>query len=72
MHSHLDHFAAYLQDGRNASAHTVRSYTRDIIQFIEWIDSQKLLKPGYGPEKVTYLMIRRYLGHLSQNEDILL
>lgn len=67
MHSHLDHFAAYLQDGRNASAHTVRSYTRDIIQFIQWTESEKLLKANYDPEKVTYLMIRRYLGYLSQN-----
>lgn len=65
MHAHLDHFAAYLQDARNASPHTVRSYARDIIQFIEWLESEKLLRPRQGPDKVTYLMIRRYLGHLA-------
>lgn len=65
MHAHLDHFASHLQDARNASPHTVRSYTRDVIQFIEWLESEKLLRQGQGPEKVTYLMVRRYLGHLA-------
>lgn len=68
MHSHLDHFSSYLRDARDASPHTVRSYSRDIIQFIEWLEAEKLVKAGQGPEKVTYLMIRRYLGHLSGRE----
>jgi len=66
MHAHLDHFAAHLQDARNASPHTLRSYTRDIIQFIEWLHAEKLIRPESGPEKVSYLMVRRYLGHLAQ------
>ncbi len=68
MHSHLDHFASYLRDARDASPHTVRSYSRDIIQFIEWLEAETLVKSGQGPEKVTYLMTRRYLGYLSSRE----
>lgn len=68
MHAHIDHFAAYLQDGRNASPHTLRSYTRDLIQFVEWLEGEKLVREGSGWDKVTYLMIRRYLGHLAQKE----
>lgn len=66
MHGYIDHFASHLQDARNASAHTVRSYTKDILQFLDWLDSEKLL-----PEKeaqwshIDYTMIRRYLGHLA-------
>ncbi|HVF85929.1 MAG TPA: tyrosine recombinase [Abditibacteriaceae bacterium] len=66
MHSHLDYFAAYLQDGKGASPHTLRSYTCDLIQFISWLESEKLVRAGATPDRVTYLMIRRYLGHLSQ------
>lgn len=70
MHGHIDHFAAHLQDGRNASPHTLRSYTRDLIQFVEWLEREKEIEPealrdSDGWQKVTYLMIRRYLGHLT-------
>ncbi|MDQ3812592.1 MAG: site-specific integrase, partial [Armatimonadota bacterium] len=65
---HVDRFALYLQAARNASPHTVRSYTKDLSQFIEWLESEKLLRPGQNWDKVTYLMIRRYLGHLSAQE----
>ncbi len=65
MHSHLDHFASYLQDAKGASPHTLRSYSRDLIQFIEWLEAEKLVRAGAGPERITYLMIRRYLGHLT-------
>lgn len=73
MHGHLDHFAAYLQDVRNASPHTLRSYTRDLIQFVEWLEGEKLVHAssrtaGQGWEKVTYLMIRRYLGYLASGD----
>lgn len=66
MHSHLDHFARYLEDAKGASPHTLRSYSSDLIQFISWLEAEKLLKTDSPPEKVSYLMIRRYLGHLTQ------
>ena len=66
MHSHLDHFARYLEDAKGASPHTLRSYSSDLIQFISWLESEKLVRSGAEPDRVTYLMIRRYLGHLTQ------
>ncbi|HEX8834420.1 MAG TPA: tyrosine-type recombinase/integrase, partial [Abditibacteriaceae bacterium] len=62
----LDHFASHLQDARNASPHTVRSYLSDLQQFIEWLCAEKLLRASWGWDKVSYLMVRRYLGHLTQ------
>ncbi len=67
MNAHLADFIAHLTV-RGASPHTVRSYSSDLGQFFRWIDEQKLLKRGQGPEKVTYLMVRRYLAHLSSED----
>ncbi len=61
-------FTSYLQNVRGASPHTVRSYVSDLTQFFAWIEAQKLVKPHDGPQKITYLMVRRYLAHLSSEE----
>lgn len=66
MHAHIDHFTRYLEDAKGASPHTLRSYSSDLIQFISWLEAEKLVKPDALPDKVSYLMIRRYLGHLTQ------
>lgn len=68
LHGYVDNFASHLQDARNASVHTVRSYTRDLVQFIEWVEAEKLLGPDAGWAAIDYLMIRRYLGHLAQHD----
>lgn len=68
LHGAIDGFASHLVDARNASTHTVKSYAHDLSQFCRWVDSEKLVKAGQGWDKVTYLMIRRYLGHLAQND----
>ena len=65
---HVTQFASYLEAARNASPHTVRSYTNDLTQFVTWVQSEKLLRPGQGWDKVTYLLLRRYLGHLSEKD----
>jgi tyrosine recombinase XerC len=62
----IDGFISYLRDARNASPHTIRSYASDLQQFLDWLQAEKLLNATAGPERVNYLMIRRYLGHLSQ------
>jgi tyrosine recombinase XerC len=62
----IDAFVSYLRDARNASPHTVRSYASDLQQFFEWLQAETLLEASDGPASVNYLMIRRYLGHLSQ------
>lgn len=60
-------FISYLADVRDASRHTVTSYRTDLTQFSHWLQAEKLLTNRQGWNRVTYLMIRRYLGHLSQN-----
>ncbi len=66
MHSHLDHFMRYLEDAKGASPHTLRSYSSDLNQFIAWLEAEKLVPADAAPDTVSYLMIRRYLGHLTQ------
>jgi integrase/recombinase XerC len=67
MNAHLADFITHLTV-RGASPHTVRSYSSDLAQFFSWVDEQGLLKRGQGPEKVSYLMVRRYLAHLSSED----
>ena len=64
----VDGFATHLTDVRDASRHTVVSYRHDLTQFSDWLQAEKLLTRNQGWDKVSYLMIRRYLGHLSQND----
>jgi tyrosine recombinase XerC len=64
----IDGFASYLSDVRDASRHTVISYRHDLRQFSDWLQAEKLLTKNQGWDKVSYLMIRRYLGHLAQND----
>lgn len=68
MHSRIAEFLAYLQAVRGASPHTVRCYASDLKQFVAWCEAQKLIKSKDGPDKVTYLMVRRYLAHLAGEE----
>jgi integrase/recombinase XerD len=64
----IDGFASHLADVRNASIHTVKSYVHDLIQFCDWLENEKLITSRQGWDKVTYLMIRRYLGHLAAHD----
>lgn len=68
LFAQLDAFASHLTDARNASPHTVRSYTRDVLQFLDWLQAEKLLRANGGWDKVSFLMVRRYLGHLAQQD----
>jgi integrase/recombinase XerC len=61
----IDGYTDYLRFGKNASPHTVRSYARDLVQFVEWLCAQKLIGAGASWSDVSFLMIRRYLGHLG-------
>lgn len=64
----IDGFASYLTDVRDSSKNTVISYRHDLNQFADWLQAEKLLTKTQGWDKVSYLMIRRYLGHLAQND----
>src|SRR5688572_27342667 len=68
LHGAIDGFASHLTAARDASVHTVKSYTHDLSQFCDWLESEKLITRNQNWDKVTYLMIRRYLGHLSQHD----
>jgi len=66
MLTHIDHFTTHLRDARNSSPHTVRCYARDILQFVKFLEEH-----GYSVEttewgEVDYLLIRRFLGKLSE------
>ncbi|MBI3923038.1 MAG: tyrosine recombinase XerC [Armatimonadetes bacterium] len=66
MYGYIDHFISYLRDVRNHSAHTVRSYARDILQFVDFLEQQgfKIEATEWG--QIDYLIIRRFLGKLSE------
>jgi tyrosine recombinase XerC len=66
MDVHVDHFITDLQDARNASAHTVRGYARDIAQFVNFLKQEKRLSAEFRWNEVDYLLLRRYLGQLGR------
>ncbi len=61
----LQEFLDYLSYQKNYSKHTVESYSNDIMEFLEYINSEniKMLE-------ITYDDIRFYLMHLSDKKDI--
>ncbi len=67
MQAHIDDYLAHLRDVRGASAHTLRGYGADLAQFQAWLEANKL---GHlGPDKITYLHLRRYLAHLGERYE---
>jgi len=64
VQSHINDYLAFLRDVRGASPHMIRNYGLDLAQFQGWLDEQKLGKSG--PDKITYLHLRRYLAHLGE------
>ena len=67
MQIHINDFLAHLRDVRGASLHTIKGYSADLAQFQTWLESQKLGKSG--PDKITYLHLRRYLAHLGERYE---
>jgi integrase/recombinase XerC len=64
----IERFLEYLRVERNASAHTLRSYSADLEQFRNFLLSSELhvdKKNGdVAVEKIDHLAIRAYLSHL--------
>ena len=56
----LDRFLDHLEIERNASEHTLRAYSTDIVEFVRFNDQDDALRP----QDIDHLMLRRYLAHL--------
>jgi len=63
----LDGFLQYLKLARNASAHTVRAYRADIVQFLGYIESQPDLGSG-GLYRVDRAHVRALLTEMQQGD----
>jgi integrase/recombinase XerC len=68
MKALIERFLEYLRVERNASVHTLRSYSADLEQFRNFLLSSELhvdIKNGdVAVEKIDHLAIRAYLSHL--------
>jgi integrase/recombinase XerC len=63
MHASINSFLEYLRIERNASAHTLRSYTDDLRIFCRYLDEVK--GEPTAPDGATSLLLRRYSAWLS-------
>lgn len=61
MQELLDSFLRFQRVERNASAHTISNYQRDILQFIEFLCDDVVVVSGVSKQE-----LRRFLAHLQQ------
>jgi tyrosine recombinase XerC len=60
VEKHIEKFVRYLEIEKNYSAHTILNYKLDLKSFKEFLGSSEV-------EKVDYLLLRRYLASLRNN-----
>jgi len=66
FNQYTSEFLHYLSIEKNASLHTIRDYTTDIKNFIEFIANNEIL--AVVPGTVNSIMLRAYLNHLKKKE----
>jgi integrase/recombinase XerC len=59
----LADYLRHLEEGRQLSDHTVAAYRRDLLQFRDWLGTQR---SGWTWRDVDRLDLRSYLGYLSR------
>ncbi len=57
MRRYIEKFKNYLTVEKNYSAHTIKSYTSDLLEFSDFLQ-------GASAVNVDYLAVRKFLGHL--------
>lgn len=63
----IQNFAAYLKYEKRYSAHTVRSYTDDLLQFFNFLQAQYDLT-GPDLDRISAVYIRSWLAGLKENK----
>jgi integrase/recombinase XerC len=63
VHASLAEYLRYLEEGRQLSGHTVAAYRRDLVQFKDWLGTQRT---DWDWSDVDRLDLRSYLGYLSR------
>jgi len=65
MHQHINAFLEYLQFQRNYSAHTLRNYSSDLLEFDRYL-TRGGKDTDLHPHQIDHISIRDFLGHLHQ------
>ena len=61
---HIEHFIKYLKNEKRYSEHTIRSYQRDLMQFIAFAENENKL---LNPLSIDYKIIRKWIVFLMNN-----
>ena len=62
MNSAVKQFLIYLRSVRNSSPNTIRSYEKDLEQFVAFLTPPGVAMPS--PQDITHLIIREFIAHL--------
>ena len=60
----IDQFRDYLQVARRLSSHTLKSYSEDLLQFLNFLTGDDFSCAGW--EEVDHRLVRGFLAHLRQ------
>jgi tyrosine recombinase XerC len=60
----IDQFRDYLQVSRRLSPHTLKSYSEDLLQFLNFLTRDDFSCAGW--ESVDHRLVRGFLGHLQE------